>query len=262
MDANNPRSGWLIYMDGINPGSYNFRLYNQNGTSPSLSISSPANGITAGQWYHVVVVYDGTTGYVYINGQFGHFRRAVRHTDGFRAERLRRAHHRARSDHGFLFQGGEADVAIYTNALSAVTILAHYQAGTNGAPAPAYKQLVLLSNPLLFYPLDEPAYTAPPSRAIRSPKILEAPARMRTAISSPALFPGPSPARLIRASQPTSPAGSAPPIMVFVNVADASTELNILGPVTLAAWIKGDQANAGNFQSLRGTRRSFLPRRR
>jgi hypothetical protein len=44
-----------------------------------------------------------------------------------------------RSDNGFYFPGGEHEVAIYTNALSAETIPAHYQTGTKAASSPTYK---------------------------------------------------------------------------------------------------------------------------
>jgi len=198
-----------------------------------------------------VVVYDGTTGYVYINGQFGHFGAPSGTPTVFVPNDSGALTIGARSDHGFLFQGGEADVAIYTNALSAVTILAHYQAGTNGAPAPAYKQLVLLSNPLLFYPLDEPAYTAPPVTSDPVAKNFGSTGTDEDGNFLPGSFPGPSPARLIRASQPTSPAGSAPPIW-FCERRGCEHRVEYSRPVTLAAWIKGDQANAGNFQSYAG----------
>jgi len=66
---------------------------------------------------HVVVVYDGTTGYIYVNGQL-----PFRHSVGLRANDASALTIGARSDDAFYFYGGEADVAIYTNALSATNI--------------------------------------------------------------------------------------------------------------------------------------------
>src|SRR5205814_10554500 len=130
-----------------------------NNTTPSLSISSPANGIIAGpQYYHVVVVYDGSQGYIYVNGQLANSGTPT----GFVPNDGANFTIGARSDRRCQFQGADDAVAIYTDALSAATILAHYQAGTNPAPATPYMQLVLQSNPLLYYRLDEPSYTAPP----------------------------------------------------------------------------------------------------
>jgi hypothetical protein len=250
VDANNPRSGWLIYVNGTgsNPGACNFRLYNQNGTTPSLNIASADNAITAGQWYHVVVVYDGANGYVYINGQLA----VSGAPTGFVPNDAGALTIGVRSDHGFFFQGGEADVAIYTNALSAATILSHYQAGTSGAPSPAYKQLVLQSNPLLFYPLNEPPYTAPPVSSDPVARNFGTTGTDEDGNFLPGSFPG-TIAGPPYAGFPTNVACRFNAAYNgFVDIADSGSLLNILGPVTLAAWIKGEQANIGNFQSYAG----------
>jgi hypothetical protein len=249
MDANNPRSGWLVYIAGQNAGSFNFRLYNQNGTTPSLNISSPANGITAGQFYHVVVVYDGSQGYIYINGQLANSAAP----SGFVPNDAGNFSIAGRSDRGFLFLGEEDEVAFYTNALSASTILAHYMAGTNSAPVTPYKQLVLQSNPLLYYRLDEPSYTAPPLNSNPAATNYGAsgsseigyylPGSAPGAVSGP-VFPGFSSHAACHFNN-AFPSG-------FVEVQDSGGGLNVLGPVTLTAWVKGDPGNIGNFQSFAG----------
>jgi hypothetical protein len=162
VNANNPRSGWLIYMDVANVGQYTFRAYSQNGTSASLSLDlGPPGSIQVEKWYHVVVVVSNavtaTNVYGFVNGALvagptvlpayvpndgaaGNFNIAGR-SDG----------------DGFDFTGAIDEVAYYTNALSAATVLAHYQAGTNPSPATAYTTLVQQANPLLYYRMHEVA---------------------------------------------------------------------------------------------------------
>jgi hypothetical protein len=249
MDANNPRSGWLVYVDGANPGSYNFRMYNQNGGNTSLSISSTANEINAGQWYHVVVVYDGTQGYIYINGQLANSGTP----SGFVANDAGALTIGARSDNSFYFIGGEADVAVYTNALSAATILAHYTAGTNNATAStAYRDLVLQSHPLVFYRLDEPTYTAPP---LTSDPIAHNYGALG-ANDDGYFLPGCFPASVPGPSVAGFPSATACRFnMAFAGYVDVPTDgnngLNVVGPVTMTAWVQGSPADA-RFQSIAG----------
>lgn len=58
------------------------------------------------------------------------------------------------------FNGAMADVAVYTNALSAATVLQHYHDAT-AANATLYTNDVLSANPPIFLRLNEPAYTEP-----------------------------------------------------------------------------------------------------
>ncbi|HSU53817.1 MAG TPA: LamG-like jellyroll fold domain-containing protein, partial [Candidatus Dormibacteraeota bacterium] len=249
VNAGSTRSGWLIYANGVNAGSYNFRLYNQNGGNTSLSISSPVNSINPGQYYHVVAVYDGSQGYLYINGQLADSATPT----GFVANDAGNLTIGARSDKGFGFQGAEDEVAIYTNALSAATILAHYMAGTNTAPSPAYNQLVLQSSPILYYRLNEPTYTAPP--------LTSNPVATNYGASGSAengyYLPGSGPGAVAGPSFTGLPGHTACHFNAafssgIVEVPDQSAGLNVVSPVTLTAWIKGDAGNIGNFQSFAG----------
>jgi hypothetical protein len=249
MDAGNPRSGWLLYIAGATAQTYNFRMYNQNGTTPSLSISSAAGSVVAAQWYHVVAVYDGSQGYLYINGQLA----ANGTPTGFVPNDGGHLTIGMRSDRGFGFQGAEDEVAIYTNALSAATILAHYQAGTNAAPVTPYTQLVLQSNPLLYYRLDEPNYTPP---AISSDPVASNYGSLGSAVDGNYL-PGSVPGGVAGPSLQGFPSqaachfnGAIP--SGIVEVQDTGSALNFLGPVTLTAWIKAEHGNLNNFQSYAG----------
>ena len=143
----NPRSGWILYQA---QSGWSFRIFNQNGTTPSLNIiGGPAPAI--GVWQHVVTVWNGTNGFVYVNGALRTNKAApgfVANTDGALAVGMR-------NDGNFPWGGTEDEVAIYTNALSAADILAHYQNGTNAAPSQTYRSLILAGNPLFYFRLDE-----------------------------------------------------------------------------------------------------------
>ena len=252
VDANSPRSGWLVYWNAV-ADSYTFRMYNQNGTSTSLNISTSA--LSVGQWYHVVVVYDGTTGYIYVNGQL-----AISGTpSGFVPNDASALTIGARSDDAFYFYGGEADVAIYTNALSATNILAHYQTGTNNAASyNAYRDLVLQSHPLLFYRLDEPAYTALPITSDPVAKNYGALGANDNGYYLPGCFPGTVPGPQLPGFPTNIACRFSNPFGGCMQVPqDANNALDLHGPMTVTAWI---QANRGDtrFQSFLGRGDSSL----
>ncbi len=157
VDANSPRSGWLTYVSLNSPGEFTFRTYNQNGTAPALDMDIlPAGGLKPYTWTHIAIVVDGTNVTAYVNG-------AVKATGsmpsyipndgaagGFNIA--------GRSDgDAYDYLGSVDEVAYYTNALDAATILSHYQAATNSSPTTAYSALVLQKHPALYYRMDEVA---------------------------------------------------------------------------------------------------------
>ena len=151
------RSGWLLYQDnGASAGGhgFQFRMYNHILINRSLTLSG---GVVpnVGEWYHVVVAYDGTNGYLYVNGVL----EASGASPGFVASVDGNFSLGVRNDRAFNYSGWLDEVAVYTNALSAADVLAHYQNGTNAAPATPYNLLVQIKNPLLYYRLNEPAFT-------------------------------------------------------------------------------------------------------
>ena len=150
-----PRSGWLIYQSDT---GWDFRMYNQNGTSTSLDITGGPAPV-AGTWYHVVAVYDGTTAKVYVNGA----QAASGTPTGFVPSAGGPFYIGGRSDNNFWWAGSADEVAIYNKALSATAIAAHYQNGTSATPGTPYDQVILADAPIAYYRLDEPAYTPPDS---------------------------------------------------------------------------------------------------
>jgi len=143
---NSPRSGWLIYNFGT---GWSFRMYNQNGTATSLNLTG---GTIDSNWHHIVAVFDGTNGYLYQDGTLVAGPTAA---TGYVANPNTDISIGARSDGGFVFNGDIDEVAIYTNALSAANVLAHYQNGSSSSPSQSYSSLILAAKPEFYYRLDE-----------------------------------------------------------------------------------------------------------
>ncbi len=145
-----PRTGWLIYQSNA---GWNFRTYNSNGTAFVLSITG-GGPPTVGNWYHVVATWDGIAGEakIYVNGVLGATSAPglpfVANVDGD----LRVGE---RSDGAFDWQGDADEVAVYPSVLGLTTIIDHYENGENSGRTTTYPNLVLASNPLVYYKLDE-----------------------------------------------------------------------------------------------------------
>ena len=264
------RAGWLIYMDITGSGLYTFRTYNKNGLAASISLDA-TTAVTAYSWHHVVAVVNtngnptpdangvypagSITASLYLDGQLS----ATSSPAGYGINDSLGGYGGftigTRSDFGFSFAGEEDEVAYYTYALSSNTIFAHYAAGTNVAPVPPYYQLVKESSPLLFYQLDESGTypyegveplarnygaTGPGDNGYYLPG------------TRPAAVPGPNVAGFPGTGANNvavsfnhnywgagSPSGNGNPGQTgFVDVPYNTGDLNILSPVTMAAWIQ------------------------
>jgi hypothetical protein len=163
-DMSGTRSGWLIYLSVVNTGQYTFRTYNQGtGTKVGLNVassSSTAANVTANQWYHLVIVFDNTSGptnvYAYLNGAQVASQLNVPGSyfipnDGASGQGLT-VGMRSDLNYNYMFHGAVAEVAYYTNALSSTTVAAHYAAVTNAA---TYASLVESQNPIIYLQMNE-----------------------------------------------------------------------------------------------------------
>jgi hypothetical protein len=148
-----PRSGWLIYQ--VDTG-WSFRMYNQNGTTASLNIVGGPTPVI-GTWYHVAAVYDGTNAFVYVNG----VQTATGVPTGYVPSAGGALFIGGRADSAYWWNGTADEVAVYGKALPASEIDAHYKNGIAASPSKPYNQLVLDSAPLVYYRLNEAAYTPP-----------------------------------------------------------------------------------------------------
>ena len=149
-----PRAGWLLYQSA---DGWNFRTFNQNTTNPAVSITG-GTPPAVGQWYHVAASWDGAVGRVYVNGLLS----AISSTTNFVANLDGSFTVGARSDGASLWSGTADEVALYSTVLSDARILAHYQNGTNSAPAVAYSALITGDGAVEYLTLDEPAFGGKP----------------------------------------------------------------------------------------------------
>jgi hypothetical protein len=153
MYSSSPREGWLIYQsDGSAGGGvgWQFRMYNTNGLSTSLTLNAPQTP-TPGTWTHLVFTFDGTTAQAYINGAPV----ASGTPTGFYPNASAQFSLGVRSDGGFFWPGQASELAYYNSALSAARVSAHYTAATT-APA-TYGSTVQADAPILYWPLSTPA---------------------------------------------------------------------------------------------------------
>ena len=112
-------NGWDFYQTPGAPGSW---VFNPNGAFIQTS------QVVKNQWTHLVGVYDGTNFIFYING----VATATVIGSGYVANSANDLYIGGDPPTGWgNFEGYLSEVAIYTNALSAAQVLAHYQAGTN-----------------------------------------------------------------------------------------------------------------------------------
>jgi hypothetical protein len=144
----NDRSGWAIRQ---NAAGVRLLVGTDTGV-PFYYYYTTANILTAGQWHHLAVVYDGTTPSLYVNGVLQ--TPTVTRQDGVAITQdeinaIRVLPNTAaplilgdRGYGGWAFSGDIDELAVYASGLSPSQVLAHYQNGTNATPTPAYNTLV------------------------------------------------------------------------------------------------------------------------
>ncbi len=145
MHAASPRTGWLIYQSDT---GWNFRMYNGVDTATTISITGGGAPV-AGNWYHLVVSFDGTTARMYVNGVAGPSAAPaafVQNSDS--AFNIA-----SRSDGAFGWNGTADEVAFYPSALSASDAAAHNAAVTTNAAG--YASQILASSPAGYWRLNE-----------------------------------------------------------------------------------------------------------
>jgi hypothetical protein len=160
INANQP-TGWSLYQDARD--GWLWQLYSPTGAGGYLAGNLASSSTpTPGTFDYVVLVWDGTNASMYLDGALVDGPIACPTYEPMVPAPIVTVGG-ARNDlaGGFAWQGVEDEVAIYTNALSASNILAHYQNGTNLTPAQSYESLVLASRPLLYYKFNDPAYVDP-----------------------------------------------------------------------------------------------------
>ena len=155
----NPRSGWLIYMAPAAAAAggigWNFRGYTGVGTGFAFSIFAGAEPV-AGQWYHVVATWDGSTATIYANAAGGVPATGVTtYVPATTAISSGSLNVGSRADGAFGWSGTIDELAIYPTALDLGTINSHADNGMDPDRLQSYPSLVLERNPLGYWRFNE-----------------------------------------------------------------------------------------------------------
>jgi len=229
MHAASPRTGWLLYQSDT---GWNFRMYNGVDANTTISITGGSAPV-AGNWYHVVVSFDGTTATMYVNGVAGPSAAPaafVQNSDS--AFNIA-----SRSDAAFGWNGTADEVAFYPSALSASEVAAHNAAVTTNAAG--YAAQVLASSPAGYWRLDE---TVPTYAVAANPGSLGAAASGKY-ISGVTNIAGPS-GTAFPGFEVNNTGGSFDGTSGSVQISNLAA-LNFEGPFTVTAWIKPASQSAG-----------------
>jgi hypothetical protein len=151
------RSGWVARHNGTD---WQFILgfdHSDGATYYHTQLSAPGTA-TAEIWQHVVMIYTPDKVSIYVDGlEVATDTPAMPVLPNTGAPLIL-------GDRGYTgwdYNGVVDEFVLYTNALSAAEVLAHYSNGTNVARAIPYKDLVLQKNPALYLRLGEPNLQLP-----------------------------------------------------------------------------------------------------
>lgn len=151
------RSGWCLRQSA---GDWQMLMgfdYSDGATYYGTQLNAPGTA-SAEAWQHVVAVYDGAAVSLYVNG-------VLAATSPLGQPML--PNHAAplilgdRGYTGWDYNGLVDEFAIYTSALSAAEIQAHYDNGVNAARTKPYPDLVKEKNPALYLRLGEVSLELP-----------------------------------------------------------------------------------------------------
>jgi len=153
------REGWVFYEASGN--EWSFRAGGTNGYAAVLT----GGTVQVQAWQFVAGVYDGANASLYVNGAMV---AGPTTASGFfpNTNTLFTLRMGGTSFGNRTFDGAVDEVAVFTNALSAATIQAHYQAATTNNAH--YGTQILAAHPAGYWHLDEPAYAAVPVSSLPS----------------------------------------------------------------------------------------------
>jgi hypothetical protein len=137
---------------------WELRTYNQNTTTTAVDITGGTP--TVGTWNHVAVVWDGSQGYLYVNGVLKNTSVAT----NFVANPDSAFTIASRSDSSFYWGGSVGDVAFYSRVLTPQEIQTHAQNAPSLQITPAGGKVILSWVPagggsLLASPIVNGSYT-------------------------------------------------------------------------------------------------------
>src|SRR6185369_17179924 len=224
------RSGWLVYQTAAN--QWEFRIGGL--ASYAGTIDSPNGSCVPGAWQHVVGTYDGVNIALYVNGVLAAGPTPATGGAGYNPNTGVPFLIGASGLGNRGWNGWIDEVAFYNGVLATTKIAAHYDAATTNNAG--YQAQILLDNPVGYWPLNEPFYTAP------NPSTYPVTANLG---SAGAAANGTNNPGLVTAVAGPSDSGFGPS-----NVGAGSgygagnvdlgspAALNFAGPITMTAWIK------------------------
>ncbi|HWD21024.1 MAG TPA: DUF2341 domain-containing protein [Verrucomicrobiae bacterium] len=128
------------------------------------SAYNAGKGFHVGDWVHIVATFDGTKETLYTNGvlcaskNIGNNGAGIKYVPDPTTPLMIGSGSEVSVSYGTPYVGDMHDVAIYPTALTASSVLTHYQTayGTNGTYGSSYPTAVLADNPSLYYRLNDP----------------------------------------------------------------------------------------------------------
>jgi hypothetical protein len=238
-------SGFAVYTAAS--GAYSFSTYARNSSTAALTITSAATA--QGAWHHIVATYtadsvatlyvDNVASTPVTNTYFPSFAPEIQiGSMGSFGTGLDNAR----------FAGGMDEIAIYTNALSASDVAAHFNNVGN------YQSLVLTQNPLIYLRLDEPAWTAPTLASLTVATNYGTVGNVGQGYYQPGTLPGmagPAFSGFGAGNYACAFNGLNAAVDCSNNVALLPTGSGTNNPISLAAWIKTSPAD-WRFQGICG----------
>lgn len=156
-----PQSGGQAYSLQISPTN-TLSGYVANSSSSGSSQYVGTIVLTPGSSYHVVMVYDGTTPKVYINGKLDTGGTTYGSSGAISYAGVGTTYGLSigagQSSSRNVFKGSIDDVSLFSSALTATQVTTHYTAGTF-FPDDAYADTVMTDTPVSYYRLDDAGTT-------------------------------------------------------------------------------------------------------
>ena len=234
---------------------FSFHVF--NGIGSGGAEADAGNWFSSNTWYHLVGVFDGTNCTLYVDGTngtslqtpiAGSFVPDTWDPIMFGVSHALDAGGAGTAYPPYAYKGGMADVAIYTNALSAAQVANDYSYGENSG----YTNYIFNNNhPYMFWQMGAPQYTVPPTNAYptagnlgsdNDPGIV--------GLYQPGTLPGspgPQYSGMGAATNACALNGLNSGVMVWTNDNSLSSPLNVTNTsTTLLCWFKGNPADAEN----------------
>ena len=146
------RSGWAFFQRAPGVG-WNLRMYDGVGSNVGWDLTGGTATFNA--WSHVVATWNGSSARLYVNGALASSTNASGKSGKYNASSSATFSVGAYDNGGSPYNGCVDDIAFYPTALSATTILSHYQTASSQV-AGAYRKKVLADGAIEYLQQNPP----------------------------------------------------------------------------------------------------------